>query len=234
MTEFPQITCAFLAELERNNDRTWFADNMARYQTDWLEPAKDFVSALSGQMKALTPPHKAEARVNGSIRRLQRDTRFSRDKTPYDPKLHFIFWTGDHPTRSSGIHIVLHPDRLGLGVGHFAMSATELDRYRFAVSKQTQARQDLVEILERLQTHHCILTSEELKRVPRGYAVSAQHETLLKRKGLVARTTSVAHAPVTICDFTAIKAFCVVAAELNAWLHQWVTQPPRLEPSALA
>ncbi|MEM1432261.1 MAG: hypothetical protein AAGG09_22615, partial [Pseudomonadota bacterium] len=47
----------------------------ARYQTDWLEPAVAFVSALSDHMAGLTPPHKVEARVNGGIRRLQRDTR---------------------------------------------------------------------------------------------------------------------------------------------------------------
>ena len=144
MKSFPERTCAYLEDLKCNNERAWFAAQKARYQCDWIEPAVEFVSALSDYMAGLTPPHSAEARVNGSVRRLNRDTRFSKDKTPYDPKLHLIFWTGDHPNRSPAIHIVLHPDRLGLGAGHFAMATPELERYRDVVANDAQARQALM------------------------------------------------------------------------------------------
>lgn len=224
MEGFPERTCAFLADLARNNDRAWFAAQKARYQIEWLEPAVEFVTAISDHMAGLTPPHKAEARVNGSIRRLQRDTRFSKDKTPYDPKLHLVFWTGDHPNRSPAIHIVLHPDRLGLGAGHFAMSPPELDRYRDVVANDAQARQALVGLLERLRSHECTLTDETLKRVPKGHGVSPEHETLLKRKGLVARTHETMFAPEQICDTAQMQSFFEAAAALNQWLCERVTQ----------
>lgn len=224
MNGFPERTCAFLADLSRNNDRAWFDAYKARYQTDWLEPAVAFVSALSDHMAGLTPPHKAEARVNGSIRRLHRDTRFSKDKTPYDPKLHLIFWTGDHPNRSPAIHVVLHPDRLGMGAGHFAMSPSELDHYRNSVAHDALARGELVECLEQLGAHGCNLTEETLKRVPKGFEIQPDNETLLKRKGLVARTHQTAFAPEHICDTAQMRSFFDAAAGLNQWLHERVVQ----------
>lgn len=224
MNGFPERTCAFLADLARNNDRAWFDTHKARYHTEWLEPAVAFASALSGHVAGLTPPHKAEARINGSIRRLQRDTRFSKDKTPYDPKLHLVFWTGAHPNRSPAIHIVLHPDRLGLGAGHFAMSTPELERYRDVVANSAQARQELADLLEQLRSHECTLTEETLKRVPKGFVIPLRHETLLKRKGLVARTHQAALSPEHICDTSRMQSFFEAAAALNHWLCARVAQ----------
>jgi uncharacterized protein (TIGR02453 family) len=221
---FPETTCAFLADLARNNDRDWFAANNDRYQSDWLEPALEFVSALSDHMAGLHPPHKTEARVNGSIRRLQRDTRFSKDKTPYDPRLHLIFWTGDHPNRSPAIHIVLHHDRLGLGAGQFAMTPAELARYRKTIATDAEARMRLVDVLAYLRENDCTLTEETLKRVPKGLNIPTEYETLLKRKGLVVRTNSASLSPTAICDEAKLRAFCGLAAELNNWLCENTAQ----------
>lgn len=224
MIGFPERTCAFLADLARNNDREWYDAHKSRYQTEWLGPAVAFVSAVSDHMAGLAPPHKAEARINGSIRRLQRDTRFSKDKTPYDPKPHLIFWTGDHPNRSPAIHIVLRPDRLGLGAGHFAMSKAELERYRDVVANDAQARQELVDHLEQLRLYTCTLTEDTLKGVPKGFAIPQEHETLVKRKGLVAKTHEVSLVPEQICDTARMKSFFDAAAALNHWLCERITR----------
>ncbi|MEO1110513.1 MAG: DUF2461 domain-containing protein [Pseudomonadota bacterium] len=215
---FPQTTCTFLADLARNNDRDWFAANKERYESDWLNPAIEFVSALSDRMASLHPPHKAEARVNGSIRRLQRDTRFSKDKTPYDPKLHLVFWTGDHPNRSPAIHIVLHPDSLGLGAGQFGMTSAELHRYRKTVATDVEARNRLVDVVGRFRAHECYLTEETLKRVPKDFDIPTDQETLLKRKGIVVRSNMASLSSTTICDKSKLSSFCGLAEELNNWL----------------
>ncbi|MEM6324494.1 MAG: DUF2461 domain-containing protein [Pseudomonadota bacterium] len=215
---FPHATCAFLKDLARNNNREWFAANKPRYQLEWLEPATAFVSEVSASMAALAPPHEAQARINGSIRRLQRDTRFSQDKTPYDPKLHLIFWTGDHPNRSPAIHVVLHPERLGIGAGLFAMNAAQLDRYRHAIATNRSARGQLDDILTGLRHYDCALTDETLKRAPKGFDVAEPHQTLLKRKGLVVHNHQAALAPETIADAAWMASFYDAAAALNHWL----------------
>lgn len=217
-SEFPQITSDFLKDLEANNNREWFVDNRGRYEKSWLQPATQFVSALSEAMSKLDPPHIAEPKINGSIRRLHRDTRFSKDKTPFDPKLHLVFWTGDHPNRSPAIHLVLHPDRCGLGAGQFALTKDELERYRFVVSQNSEAVVELFSILKDLNKSGCVLAEESLKSVPRGFDVSEPHETLLKRKGLVAKTTDAGLPPETLCNTARMGAFLQAAARLNSWL----------------
>ena len=141
MPSFPEITCAFLADLEQNNHKEWFEDNRKRYEREWLEPAKEYVAGLSSIMAGLTPSHQGEPKINKSIRRINRDVRFSNDKTPYDPRLHMVFWTGSHPTRSPAIHIVLHPAHAGMGAGHWAMTPDQLQNYRHAVCQDTSGAQ---------------------------------------------------------------------------------------------
>jgi hypothetical protein len=69
----PRGTQAFLRDLEARNDRGWFEANRARYETDWLAPARALTAALATPCAVLEPPLRAEPKINGSIRRLQRD-----------------------------------------------------------------------------------------------------------------------------------------------------------------
>src|SRR5919112_754543 len=74
----------FLAELRAHNDRDWFAANKERYEGDVLEPALAFIEDFEPHLRAISPHLRADARrVGGSLFRIYRDTRFSKDKTPY-------------------------------------------------------------------------------------------------------------------------------------------------------
>lgn len=221
--DFPYTICSFLADLQANNSREWFEANRKRYENEWIGPATAFVSALSEPMEALSPSHKAVPKVNGSIRRIHRDTRFSKDKTPFDPKLHLVFWTGDHPNRSPAIHLVLHPDRLGFGAGQFAMTAEELAAYRTAISNDDGARESLKAIIADLERLGCALTPETLKRLPSGFELANDDATLLKRKGLVVKTVS-DYPPAAICDKDRMSTIISELARLDDWLVRHVTK----------
>jgi uncharacterized protein (TIGR02453 family) len=80
---FPKDTIRFLSGLRKNNDRSWFEGHREQYQVGFVEPAKAFVEAITPRLHKIDPGIRAEARVNGSILRLNRDLRFSKDKTPY-------------------------------------------------------------------------------------------------------------------------------------------------------
>ncbi|MCP4184933.1 MAG: DUF2461 domain-containing protein, partial [Hyphomicrobiales bacterium] len=84
------------------------------FQNIVVEPALQFIAAMQPIVSEFDPPLKAEARLNGSLRRIHRDVRFSKDKTPYNPRLHIIFWAGCHPNRSPACHIVLSAKHLGV------------------------------------------------------------------------------------------------------------------------
>lgn len=175
---------AFLSDLAANNDKTWFDANKDRYDEHWVGEAKGLIWALSPVMASLDPPHVSKAKVNGSIRRINRDVRFSRDKRPYDPKLHLIFYTGLHPQKSPAIHIVIRKDSVGVGAGQWSMNPSELQKYREAVSREKSCEEP-VSAVDACNAHGISLTEETLKRVPSGFEPVTGHDTLLKRKGLV-------------------------------------------------
>ncbi len=79
----PQLF-SFLADLRANNNREWFAANKHRYEEELLEPARDFIEAFAPRLEKISPHFRADARPSGgSLFRIYRDTRFSKDKTPY-------------------------------------------------------------------------------------------------------------------------------------------------------
>jgi uncharacterized protein (TIGR02453 family) len=81
---FTPALFAFLEELKANNTREWFADNKGRYQQDVQEPAIQFIADFEPHLRRISPHFRADARpVGGSLFRIHRDIRFSKDKTPY-------------------------------------------------------------------------------------------------------------------------------------------------------
>lgn len=78
---FPEETFRFLRDITKNNDRTWLEAHRAEYDAGHVEPAKAFVSALGPRLRKLAPTVHFEARVNGSLFRINRDIRLSKDKT---------------------------------------------------------------------------------------------------------------------------------------------------------
>jgi uncharacterized protein (TIGR02453 family) len=75
---------SFLKDLRANNDRDWFAKNRDRYEEHVLEPALEFISAFAPHLEKISPYFRADARPSGgSLFRIHRDTRFSKDKSPY-------------------------------------------------------------------------------------------------------------------------------------------------------
>jgi len=81
---FPPQTLAFLRELADNNRRDWFKPNKVRYEEHVLDPALRFIIAMQAPLADFAPHFTAVPdRVGGSLMRIYRDTRFSKDKLPY-------------------------------------------------------------------------------------------------------------------------------------------------------
>ena len=146
-TGFPPETFEFLNELSQHNRRSWFEANRERYERDWKDPALAFIAALGPGMAAMEPAMKAEAKLNASLRRINRDTRFSADKAPYEPWLHLIFWPGERANKGAGFHFVLRGDGIGYGAGRYAFDGPSLGRYREKV-QDPKARQQLLDAIE--------------------------------------------------------------------------------------
>lgn len=184
---FPEDTFRFLADLRDNNRRSWFEASRDRYEAHWKAPALAFIAAMAPGMAAMEPAMKAEAKIGGSLRRINRDVRFSADKSPYEPWLHMIFWPGEHPNRGAGMHLVLTPEGVGYGAGRWTFEGKALEAYRKRLSDPGD-RAALLAALDEAAGVGCHLDEPHLKRLPKGHDSAPEWDYLLRYKGIVART----------------------------------------------
>ena len=76
----------FLRDLRANNDRDWFQANKERYEDKLRHPAQQFISDFGPRLAKISPHFNADPRpVGGSLFRIYRDVRFSKDKSPTKP-----------------------------------------------------------------------------------------------------------------------------------------------------
>lgn len=87
---FPPETFAFLADLARNNNKPWFDRNKDRYKEYVEAPAHAFMDALEWELEEKFPDI---GKTHGKLFRIYRDTRFSKDKTPYKTHIGIRAWT---------------------------------------------------------------------------------------------------------------------------------------------
>src|SRR5664279_4905169 len=80
---FPAATFEFLNGIAANNEKTWFDAHRGLYDAGYVEPAKAFVTAIGPKLREISPNVQFEPKVNGSLGRVNRDIRFSKDKRPY-------------------------------------------------------------------------------------------------------------------------------------------------------
>ena len=215
---FSTATVKFIAGLSANNSRNWFEAHRDDYDAHYIGAAKDFITAMAGPLQKLIPGIQAEPRVNGSIFRINRDIRFSKDKTPYKDHLDLWFWTGERKAPDSGLFFRLTKDKLILGAGVHMFDPARLAKYRAAVAGK--AGGELVRIGEELGKAGLELQGEHYKKLPRGFeAANAQIERLLRFNALFAMH-DIPHpaelGDANFCDY------CVEKWQPMAPLHNWL------------
>ena len=109
----------FLQQLSENNERAWFEAHKADYERTLGQPALDFIEAMAGPLAGFAPNFRADARrMDGSLMRLHRDTRFSNDKSPYKTNLGIQFRHAlGKDVHAPGFYVHLSPMECFLGVG---------------------------------------------------------------------------------------------------------------------
>ena len=107
----------FLREITMNNNRTWFLEHKAEYQSARAEFEAGMAQAIA--RIAEFDESIAHVTVKDTTYRFNRDTRFSQDKSPY--KTHFGSFINDRSKKSlrGGYYIHLEPDHCLLAVGNY-------------------------------------------------------------------------------------------------------------------
>ncbi len=91
---FPKECVNFYVDVVQNNSKAWFDSHKNVFESYVMTPARDFVSEMGKLLGQISPGINADPRLNRSIFRPYRDTRFSKDKTPYKTHLGIFFWEG--------------------------------------------------------------------------------------------------------------------------------------------
>ena len=109
----------FLREVEANNNRPWWEENKGRYITLIREPAKEFIADFGPRLQAVSDHFVADTRTNGgSLMRPYRDTRFSKDKTPYKTNVGIQFrHERGKDVHAPGFYVHIAPGDCWAGVG---------------------------------------------------------------------------------------------------------------------
>ncbi len=221
---FQDATIDFIAGLSANNNKAWFEAHRADYDAHYIGAAKDFVIALQAPLAGLSKDLVAEPKVNGSIFRINRDIRFSKDKTPYKDHLDLWFWQGQRKGAISGLFFRLTKGALILGAGAHGFDKDRLARYREAVS-QTAMREKLLGIERQMKEHDLPLDGAHYAKLPRGFAAQdTDTERLLKFNALHAAYHLAHPAVLSTPEFV---DFCIAKWQTAMPLHEWLVEMDR-------
>jgi uncharacterized protein (TIGR02453 family) len=188
-TSFSPALFSFLEELAEHNDRAWFKANRRRYEDDVQEPALAFVTELAPHLRRISPHMTAEARpVGGSLFRIQRDTRFSRDKTPYKTNVGISFRHQQAAdVHAPGYYLHLEPGEVFAACGMWHPSSGELARIRDAIAADPDGWAAAVHRGPFASSFK--LDGDSLVRPPRGYDPEHPMIVDLKRKDFIGVAT---------------------------------------------
>ncbi len=190
MTGFPAETRAFLAGIAADNSKAWFDANRALYEAGFVAPAKAFVAAIGPRLKEISPDVQFEPRVNGSISRINRDIRFSKDKRPYKDHLDLIFWHGDKRSFAApGFWFRMTAGEVMLGVGCYRFEGEMLDGFRQSIVHPRSGR-DLLQVVDEIKASGDYEIGEKTrKRPPAGFSASSALAEYLLYEGLFVSVT---------------------------------------------
>jgi len=196
----------FLVQLGRNNRRPWFLKHRAEYEEYVRQPSLRFVGDLRLRLRDVSPWLVADPKpVGGSLFRIYRDVRFSKDKSPYKTHIGMNFWhaSATEAVHGPGLYLHLEPKECFLAGGVWQPDPRSLARIRDAIAWKPDEWRRAKRGLE--------LGGDTLTRPPRGYA--ADHPLIedLKRKDFIA---SVDLSRAQVCSAKFMQTFLVSARKM--------------------
>jgi uncharacterized protein (TIGR02453 family) len=177
---FPAEGLKFLRDLERNNRREWFQPRKEIFEERLKQPMRELVEAVNQQLREFSPEHVADP--DKAIFRIYRDTRFSKDKTPYKTHIAATF-----RRRSAAAHVdsdyyfSISNKEVAMGGGVYMPPPEVLLELRNRIAAK---HEELREILKSPTLKRLFggLQGEQLTRVPKGFAATHPAADLLRYK----------------------------------------------------
>jgi len=172
----------FFQDLSRNNTRDWFQPRKDYFTEHVRTPMLELVECVNQELADFSPEHVMDP--GKAVYRIYRDTRFSKDKTPYKTHIAANFWHRTGPKHSSGgYYCSVSHESVEVACGIYMPEPPDLITLRRTISKRHDEIQKmlgakpLVKLLGKIQ-------GERLSRVPKGFLTDDPAADLLKHKQL--------------------------------------------------
>jgi len=192
-TGFTPEAIQFLADLAANNDRAWFQPRKADYERLLKQPMEALCAALAERFAARRIPLLADPKR--SPFRIYRDTRFSKDKSPYKSHVAATFpWIEaaggagervDDSPHGNGGYFNFQPGEMYIGGGMWMAERPRLEVFRRAIVEEPDRVRSALEDPGFVAVFEGTHTHESLKRVPPGYPPDHPMAAMLKWKDVV-------------------------------------------------
>jgi len=219
---FPAEGLAFLSDLVTYNEREWFIAHKAVYQRALVEPGQRFVAALGQRLQTLSPDLQYDTRTNGSgsMLRIYRDVRFSKDKSPYNTHMRFFFWEGAaKKMQNPGFYIWFDGQGGAVYAGMWRLDKALLAAFREAIADDRRGPELQALIASVQAAGPYTIGGSHYKRVPRGYPNDHPRAELLRYNGLHAAAPDLTTDQLTSPELVDVcLAHCQGMAPIVRWL----------------
>jgi len=180
---FPAAGMNFFRELERHNRREWFQPRKNIYEEHVKQPMRELVEAVNQALRGFAPEYVTDP--DKAIYRIYRDTRFSKDKTPYKDHIAASFRRRGSPAHGdAGYYLAVSSKEVAIGGGVYMPPPEVLLAIRNRIAER---HQELRKILagRALKQLFGGLEGDQLARVPKGFCSTDPAADLLRYKYFV-------------------------------------------------
>ena len=176
---FPPEGISFLRRLKQNNNRTWFAEHKPEFEEFVKMPMHSLIASLAQPMLAVAPEINVDTKK--SMFRIYRDTRFSKDKTPYKTHVAAVFHPKGHWEASAGYYVHIKPNHIYVGGGIYMPNGEQLKSLRRAIAEKGDEFTAIVRERGFVKQFKG-LEGEKLQRAPLGFPADHAMIEWLKHK----------------------------------------------------
>lgn len=179
MNYFTDAYVQFFTDLEKNNHKEWFQANKKVYENEVKKPFQQLVADLIVELQNIDPDIKMEPK--NAIFRINRDIRFSKDKTPYNTLMKAGFAKGGRKSPYAGYYLGLSAEGLHVGGGMFMLKPDELKPIRQHIANNNDVFLKLIND-SKFKNAFGDVKGERIKRIPTDFVEAHEKNPYIANK----------------------------------------------------
>ena len=217
MAFFTKDFISFFEELKDNNHKEWFDANRKRYISAVKEPFQAFVTHMIDRVKEDDP--KVMITHKEAIFRINRDIRFSKDKTPYKTNVSAVVSRGGRKDMTTpGMYFELKPEEVRFYGGLYMLDKEQLYKVRSAIARDLSGFDAVLNDPDFKKTFET-LRGEQNKRIPKEFQEALKKQALIANKSFYYYTIL----PASLITSDKLDDELMALYEISKPMREWLT-----------